>query len=94
MAFFLCNMMETHFLSTGAFEVTLNGGCDCSVAPRGPPPPRATGKASLPGRLMEASHVNYSVCRRAGRCGVSAAAPPSARHPARGRSLAPGLANS
>uniref|UniRef100_A0AAZ1WXT8 Selenoprotein T n=1 Tax=Oreochromis aureus TaxID=47969 RepID=A0AAZ1WXT8_OREAU len=24
MAFFLCNMMETHFLSTGAFEVTLN----------------------------------------------------------------------
>lgn len=30
MTFFLCNMMETHFLSTGAFEVTLNGeslGC-------------------------------------------------------------------
>lgn len=25
MTFFLCNMMETHFLSTGAFEVTLNG---------------------------------------------------------------------
>uniref|UniRef100_A0A3Q2QT71 Selenoprotein T n=1 Tax=Fundulus heteroclitus TaxID=8078 RepID=A0A3Q2QT71_FUNHE len=25
MAFFICNMMETHFLSTGAFEVTLNG---------------------------------------------------------------------
>lgn len=25
MAFFLCNMMETHFLSTGAFEITLNG---------------------------------------------------------------------
>lgn len=24
MAFFLSNMMETHFLSTGAFEVTLN----------------------------------------------------------------------
>ncbi|TNN01959.1 hypothetical protein fugu_011341, partial [Takifugu bimaculatus] len=24
MAYFLCNMMETHFLSTGAFEVTLN----------------------------------------------------------------------
>uniref|UniRef100_A0A3B4UWE2 Selenoprotein T n=1 Tax=Seriola dumerili TaxID=41447 RepID=A0A3B4UWE2_SERDU len=24
MAFFLCNMMETHFLSTGAFEVSLN----------------------------------------------------------------------
>uniref|UniRef100_A0A3B5B5Y8 Selenoprotein T n=1 Tax=Stegastes partitus TaxID=144197 RepID=A0A3B5B5Y8_9TELE len=24
MAFFLCNMMETQFLSTGAFEVTLN----------------------------------------------------------------------
>uniref|UniRef100_A0A3Q2CEP7 Selenoprotein T n=1 Tax=Cyprinodon variegatus TaxID=28743 RepID=A0A3Q2CEP7_CYPVA len=24
MAFFVCNMMETHFLSTGAFEVTLN----------------------------------------------------------------------
>lgn len=24
MTFFLCNMMETHFLSTGAFEVTLN----------------------------------------------------------------------
>uniref|UniRef100_A0A1A8P5Y7 Selenoprotein T n=1 Tax=Nothobranchius pienaari TaxID=704102 RepID=A0A1A8P5Y7_9TELE len=24
MAFFICNMMETHFLSTGAFEVTLN----------------------------------------------------------------------
>lgn len=24
MAFFLCNMLETHFLSTGAFEVTLN----------------------------------------------------------------------
>lgn len=24
MAFFLCNMMETHFLSTGAFELTLN----------------------------------------------------------------------
>ncbi|KAI4787168.1 hypothetical protein KUCAC02_036644 [Chaenocephalus aceratus] len=24
MAFFLCNMMETHFLSTGAFEITLN----------------------------------------------------------------------
>lgn len=24
MAFFFCNMMETHFLSTGAFEVTLN----------------------------------------------------------------------
>jgi len=25
MAFFLSNMLETHFLSTGAFEVTLNG---------------------------------------------------------------------
>uniref|UniRef100_A0A1A7X1X2 Selenoprotein T n=1 Tax=Iconisemion striatum TaxID=60296 RepID=A0A1A7X1X2_9TELE len=24
MAFFICNMMETHFLSTGAFEVTFN----------------------------------------------------------------------
>ncbi|CAK6980822.1 selenoprotein T2 [Scomber scombrus] len=24
MAFFFCNMLETHFLSTGAFEVTLN----------------------------------------------------------------------
>uniref|UniRef100_A0A8C7ZUU6 Selenoprotein T n=1 Tax=Oryzias sinensis TaxID=183150 RepID=A0A8C7ZUU6_9TELE len=24
MVFFLCNMMETHFLSTGAFEVSLN----------------------------------------------------------------------
>ncbi|MED6253223.1 Selenoprotein T2 [Ataeniobius toweri] len=27
MAFFICNLMETHFLSTGAFEVTLNGEC-------------------------------------------------------------------
>jgi len=25
MAFFLSNMLETHFLSTGAFEITLNG---------------------------------------------------------------------
>uniref|UniRef100_H3CH33 Selenoprotein T n=1 Tax=Tetraodon nigroviridis TaxID=99883 RepID=H3CH33_TETNG len=24
MAYFLCNMMETHFLSTGAFEISLN----------------------------------------------------------------------
>uniref|UniRef100_A0A3Q3SCA9 Selenoprotein T n=1 Tax=Mastacembelus armatus TaxID=205130 RepID=A0A3Q3SCA9_9TELE len=24
MTFFVCNMMETHFLSTGAFEITLN----------------------------------------------------------------------
>ncbi len=25
MAFFISNMLETHFLSTGAFEVSLNG---------------------------------------------------------------------
>lgn len=24
MAFFVCNMLETHFLSTGAFEISLN----------------------------------------------------------------------
>lgn len=25
MAYFVCNMVETHFLSTGAFEISLNG---------------------------------------------------------------------
>lgn len=24
MTFFVCNMLETHFLSTGAFEISLN----------------------------------------------------------------------
>lgn len=33
MIFFLCNMMETHFLSTGAFEVTLNGESLLDLSP-------------------------------------------------------------